>query len=85
MGIEALEPDFVRVKDRDTKHEYSVVASAFDEKYHELLDKPATHTDGTALPPKHHIDPKSLSSKTSSASPGAAPSGQKAAPEKEAD
>lgn len=85
MPAEALEPEFVRVKDRDTKHEYSVVASAYDENVHELLKKDAVHTDGTALPPKHYVDPKSLSSKTSGSSPASAPSGQKATPEKEAD
>lgn len=49
-------PEFIRVKDLATKHEYSIVASTFDEKAHKLLDKPATHTDGTALPPKHYLD-----------------------------
>lgn len=49
-------PDYVRVKDKSTKHEYSVVASAFDADVHELLEaKEAAHCDGTPLPPKHHL------------------------------
>lgn len=80
---ESLEPEFIRIKDRDTKHEYSIVASAYDEKAHERLNKPAVHTDGTALPAKHYIAPESLSSNTRGGSSADASSGQKAAPEKE--
>lgn len=78
-------PEFIRVKDRETKHEYSIVASTFDEKAHELLKKDAVHTDGTALPTKPYVDPKSLSSNTSGGSPAAATSGQKATLEGKAD
>lgn len=66
-------PEFVRVRDKDTKHEYSVVASAVDPAAHEVLkSKDAVHVDGTPLPMKPHV---SLSSKE--------PSGQKADSEKE--
>lgn len=57
-------PEFVRVRDKDTKHEYSVVASAVDPEFQTVIDKPAAHSDGTPLPAKHYVDPKSLSSKT---------------------
>lgn len=48
-------PIFVRVKDKDTKHEYSVVESTVDPAAHEVLDKPGAATDGTALPPKYFV------------------------------
>lgn len=52
---------WVRVKDRATKHEYSVVESAVNEDAHQVLDKPATTRDGRPLPPKHY---KPLSNKS---------------------
>lgn len=73
-------PDFVRVKDKETKHEYTIVASTYREELHELLEKDAVHVDGTALPAKHHV---SLSSKSRSSDSAAASSGQKATPDKE--
>ena len=64
-------PNFVRVKDKATKHEYSVVESAFDSEAHDLLrGKDAVGPDGTPLAPKHHV---SLSNQ----------SGHKAEPKKE--
>ena len=51
-------PDYIRVKAKDTKHELSIVESAFDPDAYDKVDKPATSADGTPLPPKHH---KSLS------------------------
>ena len=55
----AIEPpiEFVRVKDKTSRHEVSIVKSAYeaDPEPYDLLDKPAVHTDGTPLPPKHHI------------------------------
>ena len=53
-------PDYIRVKAKDTKHELSIVASAFDPEAYDKVDKPATYADGTPLPTKHH---KSLSDK----------------------
>lgn len=55
-------PEFVRVKDKVTKHEFTVVASTFDEEHMELLDKPAIYPNGTPLPAKHYIAPQALSS-----------------------
>ena len=49
------EIEYLRVKDRDTGHEYSVVASAFNADAHERLEKPAVSCDGTPLPPKHNV------------------------------
>ncbi len=54
-------PEYLRVRDRATKHQYSIVASAFREDAHELLDKPAAHSDGTPLPPKYYEAPAGLS------------------------
>lgn len=44
--------DWVRVKDKDTKHEYSVkvVTDA-----HEKLNKPAVDRNGKPLPAKPHV------------------------------
>lgn len=47
-------PEYVRVKAKDTKHELSIVASAFDPEAYDEIDKAATNADGTPLPPKHH-------------------------------
>lgn len=47
---------YVRVKDKQTKHEFSVVAPA-NESIYTVLDKPATRADGTPLPPKHYVAP----------------------------
>ena len=54
-------PEYVRVKDKDTRHEYSVVASAVDPEFHTVLKKDAANADGTPLPAKHYVD---LSSRT---------------------
>ena len=56
-------PQYVRVRDKATNHQYSVVASTFDEEHMELLDKAAVQCDGTPLAPKHYIAPRALSSK----------------------
>lgn len=69
-----LLPDYIRVRQKDTGHELSIVASAFDREAYTKLKEPATRPDGTPLPPKYAA-PKSLSSKKSD--------GHKAAPEKE--
>lgn len=49
--------EFVRVKDKGTRHEYSITRDSYeaDPDPYELLSKPATQADGTPLPPKHHI------------------------------
>lgn len=53
---------YVRVKDRDTKHECTVSREQYETAadFYDLLDKEATAPDGTPLPPKHH---ESLSTK----------------------
>ena len=68
-------PEFIRVKDKDTKHEKSIVAGSSLDGW-EVLDKDAVSPDGTPLPDKHHVAPESLSSKPN-------PSGQKADHRKE--
>ena len=54
------EIEWVRVTDEvKPKREYSVVASAVDEKLHTVLkDKPGANLDGTPVPPKY--TPESL-------------------------
>lgn len=54
-------PDFIRVKDKQTKHEKSIPFDASREGW-DVLNKPATYADGTPLPDKHHVAPESLSS-----------------------
>jgi hypothetical protein len=53
-------PEFVRVRCLSTKHEKSIPADAPREGW-EVLNKPATNPDGTALPDKHYVAPESLS------------------------
>lgn len=52
-------PEFVRVKDKQTKHEKSIPVSKFDPEVWTEVDKPAVKSDGTPLPDKPY---KSLSS-----------------------
>ncbi|HET8614289.1 MAG TPA: hypothetical protein VFL94_02105 [Actinomycetales bacterium] len=70
-------PDYIRVKQRDTRHELSIVASAFDETAYERLDKPATKRDGTPLPPKYHMPLSGVAGRKS------APKAKQAGSEKE--
>lgn len=67
-------PTYVRVKQPETGHEFSSARSAESAKAAGLtvLDKPATKSDGTPLPPKPYVRlsaakrkpaPKSLPSK----------------------
>ncbi len=65
--------EYVRVKDKTTRHEYTIARTAYeaDQEPYELLEKDATQADGTPLPPKHHV----LSRPT--------PAGQKADSDKE--
>lgn len=56
-------PEFIRVKCKSTGHEKSIPVDASREGW-DVLDKPATATDGTPLPDKHNRTPKSLSSKS---------------------
>lgn len=47
--------DFLRVKDGETGHEYSVTAERYDATpdLFTKLDKPATNSAGEPLPPKY--------------------------------
>lgn len=56
--------EFIRVKDKATKHEKSIPVDASREGWEVLDGKPATNPDGTPLPDKHHVAPKSLSSQS---------------------
>ena len=47
-------PTFVRVKDKNSKHEYTVATVAV-RAHHELIDKPAVDPVGRPLPPKPHV------------------------------
>lgn len=47
--------DFIRVRDKQTRHQYSIPASRFDAEIWDQLDQPATNGDGTLVPPKHHV------------------------------
>lgn len=68
-------PKYVRVKDKQTRHEFTVTESAYqvDKDHLEVVKKDATRSDGVPLPPKFH---QNLSRSTT---------GQKADPEKEND
>ena len=56
-------PEYVRVRDHDTKHEYTVVASAVDPEHQTVLKEAAVDEIGVPLPAKHHASaPESLSS-----------------------
>lgn len=48
-------PEYVRVRDKKTGHEYSVVRSALDEESQVVLDKPAAWPDGRPMEPKYRI------------------------------
>lgn len=78
-------PEFVRVRDSETGHEYSVVDSVPLAETQTIIDKPAVSPDGTPLPPKHNlITPKPLSGKSGVGDSAAASAGQKATSDKEA-
>lgn len=47
-------PDYIRVKQKDTGHEVSILQSMYDfaPDAYMVLDKPATNAGGDVLPPK---------------------------------
>ena len=47
-------PEYVRVKDKQTGHEFSLPVGSFDESDATVLDKHATDPGGTPLPVKYH-------------------------------
>lgn len=63
-------PEYVRVKDKDTGHKYSVIASAVDENAHQVLKQPAVGDDGTPLPPEHAGADTKKTPDTSGSTPG---------------
>lgn len=46
-------PEYVRVRDRDSGHELSILQSAVHRGNYDVLDEPATRRNGEVLPPKH--------------------------------
>ena len=48
--------DFVRVKDKETGHEFSLAARSVNADLHDVLDKPAVDANGRPLPAKPHIN-----------------------------
>lgn len=49
-------PDYVRVKDKTTGHEYTVRAAHFNPDAHERLDKPALDVRGEPMAPKYRVE-----------------------------
>lgn len=72
-------PTYVRVKQPETGHEISMVASAANAAGLKPLDKPAVKPDGTPLPAK---DNQPLSNLSSTKGRKATTKGRKAAPER---
>lgn len=46
-------PTYVRVKDKDTGHKFSVIASAVDEDAMQVLKQDAVDISGEPLPPEY--------------------------------
>ena len=47
-------PNYIRVKDKATGHEFSLPEGSFDEADATVLDRPATDAGGVPLPVKHN-------------------------------
>jgi hypothetical protein len=54
--------EWIRVKDKSTKHEYTV--AVVDPDAHDILKKDATSPDGTPLPAKPHTTAGSRAANT---------------------
>lgn len=54
-------PEWVRVKDPVSRHEFTITRDHADSAGLKPIDKPAADTYGNPLPPKHHIDLNALS------------------------
>ena len=48
--------DYVRVRDKDTGHEYSIMRRSVDREAHEITGKKATDDGGSPLPPVHNLN-----------------------------
>lgn len=55
-------PDFIRVRDKDTGHEYDVADSAIDPKAHEILKDYPPNDTGLPRPAKHRVNAKAAKS-----------------------
>lgn len=82
--------EFYRVRDKETRHEYSVRPSQFNPDAHTLIDKPAVTRGGDIVPPKHYVplaDVKPKAKRTPTKSPASTPEpvvdGHEAGSEKE--
>lgn len=62
-------PDFVRVKDTVTGHEYNVAESAVDAERHNVLSKSAYDHNGDLVPDKPNFPKGSAKSTRASAAP----------------
>jgi len=62
--------EFVRVRDKDTGHEYDVVATAVDPEAHEVLKDYPPNLTGIPRPAKHRTD------KAAASAPKTAPAGR---------
>jgi hypothetical protein len=71
-------PVFVRVKNKTSKHEYTIAEHSVTDAV-ELLDKPAVDAVGQPLPPKPFVPHKGAGKKSS------APSASKTTPEEPAE
>lgn len=71
-------PEFVRVKDKNSKHEYTVAVVGL-RAHHEVIDKPAVDSVGKPLPPKPFVPHKGAGKKST------APSASQSTPEEPAE
>lgn len=63
-AVDVPDPDYVRVKDRDTGHEFSVRTELVNDEAHEVLDKPALGHDGLPAPVKYRTSIDEAPAKT---------------------
>ena len=47
-------PDYVRVRDKSTGHEYTIERRSVDREAHEVTQKRAVDDGGSILPPVHN-------------------------------
>ena len=74
-------PKYLRVKDNETGHEFSVPEGRFNDALMQKLDKPATGSDGRPLPMKPKTTVAKAAAKKSDTPSGK--SGQQAETDKE--
>lgn len=59
--------EFLRVRDNDTSHEYTIRAGQFNTDAHTQIDKPALDAHGDPSPVKHKTTVKKAAEKAGSA------------------